>query len=69
MGTATTDSTVANWHDTRHLCYTRSRRPGVLIVEDDPDRGELMAQLLTDAGFDTDVAINRQDALDNLRAH
>jgi DNA-binding response OmpR family regulator len=38
-----------------------------LIVDDDPDLCELMAQLLTDEGFDTDVASNGQDALD--KAH
>jgi len=67
MGTATTDSTQANWHDTRALRYKRTRRARVLIVEDDPNLREFMAQLLTDAGFDTDVASNGQDALD--KAH
>jgi DNA-binding response OmpR family regulator len=67
METATIDSTMANWHDTRRLCYKRSARPRVLIVEDDPDLRELMAQLLTGEGFHTDVASNGQDALD--KAH
>jgi CheY-like chemotaxis protein len=69
MGTATTTSTVTNWHDPRHLCYTRSRRPRVLIVEDDPDLCELMAQLLTGAGFDTNSARNGQDALKQALAN
>jgi DNA-binding response OmpR family regulator len=67
MGTATTDRTVANVFDTRSLRYRGSKRPRVLIVEDDRDLCELMAQLLTSAGFDTDVASNGQDALD--KAH
>ena len=67
MGNATIPNTVANWHDTRGLCYKRSKRPRVLIVEDDPDLRELMDQLLTGAGFHTDVACNGQDALD--KAH
>jgi len=65
MGTATTNSTMSNWHDTRGLYHTHASRPRVLIVEDDPDLRGLMAQLLTNAGFDTDVAINGQDALDH----
>jgi CheY-like chemotaxis protein len=64
MGTATIDGTMPNWYDTRRLCYKRSMRPRVLIVEDDPDLRELMAQLLTGEGFDTDVASNGQEALD-----
>jgi DNA-binding response OmpR family regulator len=63
-GTATTNRTVANWHDPRRLCHTRSRRSRVLIVEDDRDLCELMALLLTGAGFETDVANNGQDAID-----
>ena len=35
----------------------------MLIVEDDPDLRELLALLLTDAGFETEVANNGQDAL------
>jgi DNA-binding response OmpR family regulator len=64
MGTATTSSTTPNSYATRRPCYKRSMRPRVLIVEDDPYLRELMAQLLTDEGFDTDVASNGQDALD-----
>jgi DNA-binding response OmpR family regulator len=67
MGTATTDSMVPNWHATRGLRYKRARRARVLIVEDDPNLRDFMAQLLTDAGFDIDVASNGQDALD--KAH
>ena len=63
-GTATISSTVANWHDARYLRYTRSKRPRVLIAEDDADLCELMVQLLEGAGFATDVASNGQDALD-----
>jgi DNA-binding response OmpR family regulator len=67
MGTATTiNSTVANWQSGR-LCYKRAMRPRVLIVDDDPALCEMMAQLLTEEGFDTDVASNGQDALD--KAH
>ena len=64
MGTSTINSTVANWHDMRRLCYKPSIRPRVLIVDDDPHLRELMAQVLTGEGFDTDVASNGQDALD-----
>ena len=64
MGTATINSAVANWHDMRRLCYKRSIRPRVLIVDDDPDLRELMALVLTGEGFDTEVASNGQDALD-----
>jgi DNA-binding response OmpR family regulator len=64
MGTAATNRTVANWHDPRRLCHTRSRRSRVLIVEDDRDLCELMALLLTGAGFETEVANNGQDAID-----
>ena len=60
-------SAVVNWHDTRGLRYKRAKRVRVLIVEDDPDLREFMALLLTDAGFDTDVASNGQVALD--KAH
>jgi DNA-binding response OmpR family regulator len=64
MGTAAIDSTVANWHDIGRLCYTRSKRPRVLIVEDDYALCELMALWLRDAGFDTVIAGNGQEALD-----
>jgi two-component system chemotaxis response regulator CheY len=64
MGNATINSAMPNWYETRRLCYQRSRRPRVLIVEDDPDLREMMAQLLTGEGFETDVASNGQDALD-----
>jgi DNA-binding response OmpR family regulator len=67
MGTATINNTVANWHQSGRLCYKRSMRPRVLIVDDDPALCEMMAQLLTEEGFETDVACNGQDALD--KAH
>jgi DNA-binding response OmpR family regulator len=41
----------------------------VLIVDDDPDLREMMAMLLAEEGFDTEVASNGQDALDKARAH
>ena len=40
----------------------------VLIVDDDPDLREMMAMLLAEEGFDTEVASNGQDALDKARA-
>jgi DNA-binding response OmpR family regulator len=55
---------MANGHDAQSPRYTRSKGPRVLIVDDDPDLREWMAQLLTGEGFDTDVASNGQDALD-----
>jgi CheY-like chemotaxis protein len=44
-------------------------RTRVLVVDDDPDLCEMMAQLLTGEGFDTDVASNGQDALDKAHAN
>jgi DNA-binding response OmpR family regulator len=67
MGTATINSTVANWRDMGRLCYKRSKRPRVLVVDDDTDLCEMMAQLLAAEGFETDVACNGQDGLD--KAH
>jgi DNA-binding response OmpR family regulator len=67
LGTPTIIRTMANWHDTQHLCFKRSMRPRVLFVDDDPALRELMALVLTGEGFDTDVASNGQDALD--KAH
>jgi DNA-binding response OmpR family regulator len=67
MENAANPGPVASWHDTPTLCFKRSRRPRVLIIEDDPDLCELMVQLLAAEGFDTDVAGNGQEALD--RAH
>jgi DNA-binding response OmpR family regulator len=58
---------MANWHDTHDLCFKRAMRPRVLFVDDDPGLRELMALVLTDEGFDIDVACNGQDALD--KAH
>jgi two-component system chemotaxis response regulator CheY len=68
-GTATINRTDAIGHDTPCLPYKRSLRPHVLIVDDDPDLRELMAQVLTAEGFDTDVASNGQDALDKAHDH
>lgn len=42
------------------------RRP-VLIVEDDADLREMMAQLLTLEGFDAEAVANGRDALDYLK--
>lgn len=39
----------------------------ILIVEDDADLREMMAQLLTLEGFRTETVANGQDALDYLR--
>jgi CheY-like chemotaxis protein len=39
----------------------------VLIVEDDEDLREMMAQILTLEGFETATAINGRDALEYLR--
>jgi len=69
METSTINSTVANWRDTRRLCYARSVRPRVLVVDDDRDFCEMMAQLLRSEGFETDVASNGQDALDKAHAN
>jgi DNA-binding response OmpR family regulator len=44
-------------------------RPRVLIVDDDADLCEMMAQLLTREGFDADVATNGQEALDKAHAN
>jgi CheY-like chemotaxis protein len=41
--------------------------PTVLIVEDDPDLREMMAQLLTLEGLRASTAVNGLDALDYLR--
>jgi DNA-binding response OmpR family regulator len=53
----------------RHLRYEHPMRPRVLVVDDDPDLCELMAQMLTGEGFDADVASNGQDALDKAHAN
>jgi DNA-binding response OmpR family regulator len=67
MRTDTINSMVSNWYATGSLCYKRAKHPRVLIVEDDHDLGELIAQLLKNEGFDTDVAGNGHDGLD--KAH
>jgi DNA-binding response OmpR family regulator len=64
MESATLSTTVTNWQGTPTLCFKRSIRPRVLIVDDDRDLCELMAQLLAADGFETDVAVNGQEALD-----
>jgi two-component system chemotaxis response regulator CheY len=69
MGTETTARAVANWHDTQRLCFKRSMRPRVLVVDDDPALRELVALMLTGEGFETDVASNGQDALDKAHEH
>ena len=50
---------------------TRMKRPThcpVLIVEDDPDLREMMAQMLSLEGFETATAANGQEALEYLHA-
>jgi CheY-like chemotaxis protein len=50
---------------------TRMKRPihcPVLIVEDDPDLREMMAQMLSLEGFETATAANGQEALEYLHA-
>ena len=69
MDTATINRTMPNWYDTRRLCYERSMRQRILIVEDDSDLREWMAQLLAGQGFDTEVASNGQAALDKALAN
>jgi DNA-binding response OmpR family regulator len=44
-------------------------RPRVLVVDDDADLCEMMAQLLTGEGFDIDIASNGQEALDKAHAN
>jgi DNA-binding response OmpR family regulator len=44
-------------------------RPRVLVVDDDTDLCEMMARMLTSEGFDTDIAINGQQALDKAHAN
>jgi DNA-binding response OmpR family regulator len=51
------------------LRYGRSMRPRVLVVDDDADLCEMMAQLLTGEGFDIDIASNGQEALDKAHAN
>jgi len=64
MESATLSTAVTNWHGTPTLHFKRSIRKRVLIVDDDRDLCELMAQLLAADGFETDVAGNGQEALD-----
>jgi two-component system chemotaxis response regulator CheY len=66
-GTAPNNSTVARRDDTGCPSDKRSTHPYVLIVDDDPELREFMAQVLSAEGFDTDLAHNGQDALD--KAH
>jgi CheY-like chemotaxis protein len=60
------NSSVTNWRDTQCIVlgYDRPVGPRVLFVDDDPGYRQLMAQVLTREGFDTEVASNGQDALD-----
>lgn len=53
--------------DTSHRRSSSERNP-VLIIEDDADLREMMAQLLTLEGFHAETAANGQDALDYLRS-
>jgi two-component system chemotaxis response regulator CheY len=66
-----TNRTVEKWRDTPGIFPGDEdpERPCVLVVDDDPDLGEMMAQLLRGEGFDTEVAINGQDALDKAHAN
>jgi DNA-binding response OmpR family regulator len=41
----------------------------ILVVDDDPDLREMMAQWLACEGFEADVASNGQDALEKAHAH
>jgi CheY-like chemotaxis protein len=43
--------------------------PSILVVEDDGDLREMMAQVLTLEGFDTATANNGRDALAYLSSH
>jgi two-component system response regulator QseB len=66
IGTATVDSVVTK---PRRLYFEPSMRPRVLVVDDDADSCEMMAQLLTGEGFDTEIAFNGMDALDKAHAN
>lgn len=65
-GTTQTNAVPADNSATHHR-----RRPGnhapVLIVEDDADLREMMAQLLTLEGFHAETVANGRDALEYLR--
>ncbi len=50
------------------LPAVQRREHDVLVVEDDADLRQMMAQMLTLEGFDTSTARDGQDALDHLRA-
>jgi CheY-like chemotaxis protein len=65
------ESSVTNWRDTQCIVlgYDRPMGPRVLFVDDDPGYRQLMAQVLTREGFDTEVASNGQDALDLAHLH
>jgi CheY-like chemotaxis protein len=47
----------------------KARGCRVLVVEDDPDLREMMAQLLTLEGFESEVAVNGQDALEKAQTY
>jgi DNA-binding response OmpR family regulator len=67
MATEALNNTVPNQQQWGLLCDERSRRPRVLIVDDDRDLCVLIAQLLRDEGFEIDIANDGQDGLD--KAH
>ncbi|MFL5322556.1 MAG: response regulator transcription factor [Myxococcaceae bacterium] len=41
-------------------------RPTILVVEDDPDIRELLAELLEDEGYDVHIAADGEAAIDEL---
>jgi CheY-like chemotaxis protein len=69
MQTAAMNGAVANWLEYGRLCHRGPVRPRVLVVDDDTDLCEVMAQLLAFEGFETDVARNGQEALEKAHAN
>jgi CheY-like chemotaxis protein len=69
----TRNGTVENWRDTERLVLgdDGTVRTRVLVIDDDADLCEMMAQLLLlrGEGFETEVATNGQDALDKAHTH
>ncbi len=41
----------------------------ILIVEDNPDIGQVLAEVLSDCGHNVEVAVNGKDGLDHLFNH
>ena len=41
----------------------------ILVIEDDPDLSQVVADVLASAGYRTAIAANGRDALDHLQAH